>query len=260
VSSYAYLITVSRRQQVAQIFGKPVYVITGVSVIPLGSQAEAQQAINHTQKLAKKNKDKPEQENEDIQSDTESTVEGTVDNDQSVDSDREVPEPSRGRPSVDLGEFGIVKNVIEKKGAYGVFADKWFSKRGWTTGSKKSQGMSNKQDSTVEMEEKNPLNAAAENASVEKAEEDTSKSWPETPEVKGTAADDKTSIEQERLTTSLIPKLVQTTKLLLSSRIFHYSYEQDITNRNIAQSRTSSDVALYKQANPEVRCITCSTS
>lgn len=230
-------------------------------MIPLGSQAEAQKAINHTQKLAKKNKDKPEQEDDDIQSDTGSTAEGTVDNDHSVDSDREVPEPSRGRPSVDLGEFGIVKNVIEKKGAYGVFADKWFSKRGWTTGSKKSQGMSNKQDNTVELKEKNPLNAAVENASAEAAnEEETAKSWPEVPEVKGTTADDKTTIEQERLTTSLIPKLVQTTKLLLSSRIFHYSYEQDITNRNIAQSRSSSDAALYKEANPEVRCNTFMTS
>lgn len=223
-----------------------------MSIIPLSSQAEAQQAITHTQKLAKKNKDKIEQEDEDIQSDTASTVEGTVDNDQSVDSDREVPDLSRGRPSVDLGEFGIVKNVIEKKGAYGVFADKWFSKRGWTTGSKKSQGMSNKQDDTVEMEEKNPLNAAAGNTSAEKDKEDTAKSWPESPEVKGSAADDMTSIEQDRLTTSLIPKLVQTTKLLLSSRIFHYSYEQDITNRNVAKLRSSSDIALYKQANPDV--------
>jgi len=255
VSSYAYLITISRRQQVAQIFGKPVYVITGVSIIPLGSQAEAQQAINHTQKLANKNKDKQDQEEEDMQSDIESTLEGTVDNEQSVESDREVPEPSRGRPSVDLGEFGVAKNVIEKKGAYGVFADKWFSKRGWTTGSKKSQGMSNKQDNTVEMEEKNPLNAAAENALAEQAEKDTSTSWPESPEVKRTAAEDLTYTEQERLTTSLIPKLVQTTKLLLSSRIFHYSYEQDITSRNVGRRRLSPDIALYKQADPEVSSI-----
>jgi len=228
-------------------------VITGVSVIPLGSQAEAQQAIDHTQKLAKKNKDKPEQEDEDIQSDTDGTVEGTVDNDHSVESDREIPEPSRGRPSVDLGELGVAKNVIEKKGVYGIFADKWFSKRGWTTGSKKAQGMSNKHDNTVEMEDKNAINVAAENAAAEKSSQNSSKSWPDNPKVQDKLAEEMTAVEQIRLTTSLIPKLIQTTKLLLCSRIFFFSYDQDITNRNMAQTSPHSDLPLHRQANPEVR-------
>lgn len=180
-------------------------------------------------------------------------MEGTVDNDHSVDSDREIPEPSRGRPSVDLGELGVGKNVIEKKGVYGIFADKWFSKRGWTTSSKKAQGMSDKHDNTVELEDKNPINVAAEDTTAEKSSEDSSKSWPENPKVQDKLAEEMSAVEQERLTTSLIPKLIQTTKLLLSSRIFFFSYDQDITNRNIGQASPSSDLPLHKRANPEVR-------
>jgi hypothetical protein len=256
VSSYAYLITISRRQQVAQIFGKPVYVVTGVSVIPLGSQAEAQLAINHVKKSAKRNKDPKEQEDDDLVGDSDSdtlSLDGTLEDHHSVDSSRDIPEPRRGRPSVDLGEFGVAQNVIEKKGAYGRFTDKWFSKRGWTTGSRKNLG----HDTSVELKEKSPLDDISEDTEEKKPKDDqdsstqTSDEQPADDAPKDAAAD-LSSFEQERLTTSLIPKLVQTTKLLLGSRIFYYSYEQDLTNGDFAQRRVPLDIALYKQANPEV--------
>jgi hypothetical protein len=261
VSTFAYLITISRRQQVAQIFGKPVYVITGVSVIPLGSQAEAQQAINHTKRALKKNKDKPEEADDNIgadsDSDTSSLNDSTVGDDHSVESAKVVPEP-RGRPSVDLGEFGIAQNVIEKKGNYGRFADRWFSKRGWTTGSRRNLGMSTGQ-SGMELEEKRALNPISEASEAAKSgEEEDSKTaevalgWPQTTDIREKQEENMTSAEQEKLTTSLIPKLVQTTKLLLSSRIFYFSYDQDISNSNIGRRKATSDIALLKQANPEV--------
>ena len=256
VSSYAYLITISRRQQVAQIFGKPVYVVTGVSVIPLGSQAEAQLAINHVKKSTKKNKDPKEQEDDDLVGDSDSdtlSIDGTLEDHHSVDSSKDVPAPRRGRPSVDLGEFGVAQNVIEKKGAYGRFTDKWFSKRGWTTGSRRNLG----HDTSVELTENSSLDDIPEITGDEKLKDDQASSTQTNEEqtasdVPKDAAADLSSLEQERLTTSLIPKLVQTTKLLLGSRIFYYSYEQDLTNGDFGQRKVPMDIALYKQANPEV--------
>lgn len=231
--------------------------MTGVSVIPLGSQAEAQLAIDHVKKATKKSKDPKEQEDDDLVGDSDSDTlssDGTLEDSHSVDSSKDIPEPHRGRPSVDLGEFGVAQNVIEKKGAYGKFTDKWFSKRGWTTGSRKNLG----HDTSVELKEKSPLEDISEDTEDKKPKEDQPSSTQSDGEP--TAADnavkdataDLSSFEQERITTSLIPKLVQTTKLLLGSRIYYYSYEQDLTNGDVGQRKVPLDIALYKQANPEV--------
>src|SRR5271167_3705762 len=45
IASFSYLIAITRREQVAQILGKPVYVISGVAVLPLSSQHDANKAI-----------------------------------------------------------------------------------------------------------------------------------------------------------------------------------------------------------------------
>ena len=231
--------------------------MTGVSVIPLGSQAEAQLAINHVKKSTKKNKDSKEQEEDDLGGDSDSdtlSMDGTLEDHHSVDSSKEIPEPRRGRPSVDLGEFGVAQNVIEKKGAYGRFTDKWFSKRGWTTGSRRNLG----HDTSVELKDNSPLDDIPENTGNEKLKDDqlsstqTNEDQTASDNVPKDAAADLSSLEQERLTTSLTPKLVQTTKLLLGSRIFYYSYEQDLTNGDFGQRKVPLDIALYKQASPEV--------
>src|SRR5579871_5801763 len=45
IASSSFLISISRREQVAQISGKPIYSIREVALIPLSSQSDAEQAI-----------------------------------------------------------------------------------------------------------------------------------------------------------------------------------------------------------------------
>ncbi|MBE3047845.1 hypothetical protein IMZ48_36110, partial [Candidatus Bathyarchaeota archaeon] len=44
----SFLITITRREQVAQIRGFPIYVVTGVAITPCTSQSEAELAIAKT--------------------------------------------------------------------------------------------------------------------------------------------------------------------------------------------------------------------
>ena len=49
---------------------------------------------------------------------------------------------------------------------------------------------------------------------------------------------------------ALLPKIVQTLKLLLLSRTFYFSYDYDITHRLARQHNSSSDMSLYKSCDP----------
>jgi hypothetical protein len=44
----------------------------------------------------------------------------------------------------------FVKDVVQDKGLYGRFANKWFSKSGWTASGRKRQGMSEEEKLTAE--------------------------------------------------------------------------------------------------------------
>ena len=54
---------------------------------------------------------------------------------------------------------------------------------------------------------------------------------------------------------SLLPKLLRTTRVLLTSHSFFYSYDMDITRRSGTGSAKSSDLPLYKSADPLVSYI-----
>ncbi|MCJ1228694.1 hypothetical protein MMC12_005355, partial [Toensbergia leucococca] len=54
VASTSYLISITRRQQIAQIRGKPIFVVTGVVIIPLSSQSDARNAIQEAKESLKK--------------------------------------------------------------------------------------------------------------------------------------------------------------------------------------------------------------
>ena len=46
-----YLVTITRREQVAQVFGLPIYVATQVAVTPCSSQSDAEESVRKTAQL-----------------------------------------------------------------------------------------------------------------------------------------------------------------------------------------------------------------
>ena len=54
VAPIAYLITILKRQQIAQVRGSPIYVISDIALIPLSSRSEASKAIRQAKESLKK--------------------------------------------------------------------------------------------------------------------------------------------------------------------------------------------------------------
>lgn len=266
VSNYAYLISISRRTQVAQIWGKPIYAITGISIIPINSQAEAQQAIDHARRSQARHarSEHPGQDADDgdgSESDKDTVMtedETTGDTRSSIDSSRTAPDEDETKGP---RELGIVEDVIRGKGAYGRFANRWFSKRGWNTDQTTAQKADEK-DNTEPILSRNragpspehPYASADSNKELGLGKSASHQRWPESAATQATADRDAlSSEEQEHLTTSLLPKLLQTTKLLFNSRTFYYAFDVDISRSSSTQLKKSPDLHLYKQVDELVR-------
>jgi hypothetical protein len=225
VSKLSYLITITRRRQVAQVYGHPVYVVTEVAITPCTSQKEAAAAISQT--AGQLHTSSVDTDAEDT--DTDDTVSLNAPPDEVDDPAHEsAGTQSTGRASP---KSSVAEDVISRKGSYGMFARKWFSKDGWTQGQKRNAGWSNTNvDSPRASMDQRPEEVAP--SKVPKDEEDDARS--------------------EARTSSLLPKLLRTAQILYgSSRSFYFSYDHDLT-RNLAKRNRSPpvDASLYRQVDP----------
>jgi len=256
LASSSYLISILRREPVAQLWGKPVYVITDVALIPITSQQDAENTIK---KAAASLRRRPEVDDasssllpDNGDSETMTSTDDTVCDDYSASETALVK--LDGRKVGEEKDPGIIENVIGRKGLYGRFADKWFSNRGWTKENRKLQGMSTETE-VKDMHTGRKL--ADSRVSHDKGEEhgmsNTELPSPENLEPSPSVhKPEQTANMDEALLKSVTPKLVYTTRLLLSSRTFFFSYDNDLTHRFSSQSKSSRDLPLHKQADPQV--------
>lgn len=259
VSSTSFLITISRRQQVAQIRGKPIYVITSVAFVPLSSQADASNAIAQTKASLKKQSE----DNKIAESDSSDDENDQSDNghgDSQVDDDITVPttpepatSPRPGTPqSANKTSTNIAEDVIGKKGQYGRFADRWFSRKGWSTEKRRIQGMSTDdvtKSEAVQASEKvgTEIGDSASKPDVTTSNTIDSYDGPSEPMPDGGKPNTASSTSAGNVTNSLLPKLLKTTKMMLGSRSFFFSYDYDITRRFGCQDSRTSDVPLHRK-------------
>jgi hypothetical protein len=140
ISKHSFLISITKRQQVAQIQGKPIYVVSQVALTPLASKAEADLSIAHTQGSLLKEADghgMDESDTDDDEGDLSAAVSDDVD-------DEDLPRATLDQIS-SLGDHkrksSIAEDVMTRKGGYGRFAQKWFSRKGWTVDQRRNLGM-----------------------------------------------------------------------------------------------------------------------
>ncbi|KAF4967136.1 hypothetical protein FSARC_5256 [Fusarium sarcochroum] len=216
VSKFSYLVTITRRQQVAQICGHPIYVVTEVAVTPCTSRTGAEESIrrtsNHLSRQARDSGNESDSSEEDVEfpSRTSDEVEDAI-----VEDEDARPGSARSR---------VAEDVIRRRGSYGRFAQRWFSRSGWTLDQKRNMGLSNA-PSVPEA-----ANTATETSSSQTPEEGTEKVAPNEPE--------------------LLPKLLRTAQVLFgSSRSFYFSYDFDLT-RSLAKGSVPSnhETPLHSQA------------
>lgn len=245
----------------ALIRGKPIYKITDVALIPLSSQADADKAIAATRDHLKRRSRAPGLEDEDTDSDSEDGAPSLTDSiiEDSSSAPSEVKDTVTGQKGSASQKTSVAEDVIQRKGVYGRFADKWFSRKGWSADNRRLQGLSSEEnlaaknvsqnvDSGVPKEEEHPKSESKPDT-IPTGDKDISE--PVSPE----AIPKALSGEKDAATVALLPKILQTTKMYFSSGNFFFSYDYDISH-GIGQQQPSSSVPLFKQFDPLVSLIT----
>ncbi|KAK3994705.1 Phosphatidylinositide phosphatase SAC2 [Cladorrhinum sp. PSN332] len=232
VFRYSYLISITRRQQVAQIRGLPIYVITEVALTPCSSQQEAADSIAKTS-LALSNRAADEDGEGSASSGDETSPEiGGIDEvgDDAVDSAVEDQWSTEASPAT-TARSSIAKDVISRRGSYGRFAQRWFSRSGWVQDNKRTMGI------TEGVNVADPGGSSNNKAS--------NKNVPTRFRIPDGADGSEAAI-------SLLPKLLRTTQILYgSSRTFYFSYDYDIT-RSLANPKVPATafIPLHAHVDP----------
>jgi hypothetical protein len=231
------LIAITRREQVAQIFGKPVYVVTDVALLPLSSQSEAEKAV-----VAAVHQRDATPDTEDDSSDAESTADDSNDV-QSAGDVQEAPSPTddvRSKSDKDetTATTNIAEDVFSRRGPYGKFASQWLIKKGWAIpgigaprkiaeaapGSTQSAN-----PASLQQQQQPPVNSVGVvTSSPDTRGPSAQQTRPSRPV--GQDANDGTPGEKDTAI-PLLPKLLRSTRLILSSRSFYFSYDFNLTRR-----------------------------
>ncbi|KAG6014667.1 hypothetical protein E4U43_006283 [Claviceps pusilla] len=216
VSKLSYLITITRRQQVAQVLGFPVYVVTGVAVTPCSTKQEAHESICSTAVSLQK------ETSDDVNASSETSDEDAENPVAIVDEVDEAGTAGDGIKSTS-SRSSVAEDVMRRRGSYGIFAQRWFSKSGWTMEQRRSLGLSISADSSPAAPEED-----AASASKVSMEED---------------------IHAQNRPTGLLPKLLRTMQIFFgSSRSFYFSYDIDITRSPTHQPlHSNQDASLHNQ-------------
>lgn len=206
------MITITRRQQVAQVCGFPIYVVTEVAITPCATQKEAEDAVFRTSAQLQNKGEDAEAEDSDSEDDA-SLHASAIDE---VD-DAAGEEGGRRSSTADRRKSTVAEDVISRKGSYGRFANRWFSKISLPTQTPRASVDQPVTESTA--------------AKVPREEEEDN---------------------AEARTSSLLPKLLRTTQVLFgSSRSFYFSYDWDITRSWAERIRTQQKgLPLHQQVNP----------
>ncbi|KAJ2903030.1 hypothetical protein MKZ38_010536 [Zalerion maritima] len=236
VSKLPFLITVTRRRQVAQIRGYSVYVATGVTITPCSAYKEAEESVAKTHEDLESSSASltPNESDSESESEVETPPLDEVEDVPSpISEQREPPGISNGAPTNGV-ESEIAKNVIERKGSYGRFATRWFSRRGWMLEQKRSLGMS--------------VNTSSDPMDDEEAAQDSNSNKTPNATDSGNESSDDKPVPQP---TSLLPKLLRTASILFgSSQSFYFSYEWDLTRSLASQDGSDGETELHKRADP----------
>ncbi len=260
VAPVSYLISILRREEVAQVRGCPIYVVTDVALIPLSSQSEAKKAIDQAKESLKKSGQHGSPSPDSDTSDDDETHVGAsqhehddkaspVGSDSSAKEDPSTPQPVGPARSTS----SVVEDVIGKKGQYGRFAERWFSRKGWTTEKRRAQGMS--VDGDERPGTSSGLSDPQSKAPSPATTLDGAKSSDRTSELEIPNHADESTMPGNppaNVTNTLLPKLLRTTRMLLGSGSFFFSYELDITRRLGTNDTEGSEIPFHKSVDPLV--------
>lgn len=218
----------------AQIYGKPIYTIADVAILPISNQSEANEAIIAASKTRSGDQDSEQSD----QSESEDEVPHAVQNDLAGSpGDDDKPYLHKNKSNTSIAE-----DVAKRKASYGKFASQWFSKRTWISGGQSSS-------TTQASDHQRPR--AESKSSIEMQDYVASQATETNEESKEEIADKETVTSTKELTTNtsavaLLPKILRSTKMILSSRSYYFAYDFDLTRRFALQEKKSLLVTCEK--------------
>ncbi|OTB16670.1 hypothetical protein K445DRAFT_296703 [Daldinia sp. EC12] len=241
VSRLSYLITITGRQQVAQVRGFPVYVVTDVALTPCTSRSEAESAIANTAtKLRQASADKfVEDSDSESEVDARSVTGGDDAEDPGALSDRETSE-DKDTSGAGGEKSSIAEDVIKHRGSYGRFAQRWFSRKGWMMDQKRNLGMTSVETDQAGDQVDDESNKAKKGDPDKELSDTVVKEKVDPPPTPSAGE-------------SLIPKLLRFSHIWLgTSRSFFFSYDFDLTRSLASQPTTSAteNLPLHESADP----------
>ncbi|KAG6002060.1 hypothetical protein E4U21_003492 [Claviceps maximensis] len=220
VSNLSYLITITRRQQVAQILGFPVYVVTGVAITPCSTKQEAEESISRTAVSLRK------ETSDNLNVDVETSDEDDGPPADIVDEVEEAGTDGNGVKSTS-SRSSVAEDVMRRRGSYGMFAQRWFSKSGWTMDQRRSLGLS----ISVAGSPTDPVEDVPPASKIPQEEE----------------------IKAQVRPTELLPKLLRAMQIFFgSSRSFYFSYDIDLSRSPTRQAlQSNQDSRLHHQVDSQ---------
>ncbi|KAJ4335737.1 hypothetical protein N0V95_008805 [Ascochyta clinopodiicola] len=252
VATSVFLISICGREQVAQVRGKPIYKITDVALIPLASQSEADRAIASTRDHLRRHNKPRGVEEDDTDSESDDDAPSVTDSlvEEATPTQTEVKDPVTGQRGPVDKRSSVAEDVMQKKGVYGRFADKWFSRKGWSAESRRTQGLSSQEELAGKGVPEN-VDSTGPTEEAKAAKSDRLPSDEETTPDSVKPEDIPKALEGDKdaTTIALLPRVLQTTKMYFSSGNFFYSYDYDLSH-GVENQPTNSSVPLFKQYDP----------
>lgn len=209
IASTSYLIAITKRKQVAKIFDKPIYLIEDITVLPLSSQHDAEQAI----RLATRPGDSDSNYSDDSGSDAEE--ENSV-RDASVELSTTPGNDIRPLQEKNASSTSIAEIVATRNVSFGRFASQWFSRQKAPPSTGANAGTVDNVTTPMPAEKGDTIVEDIENAERAK---DVS---PATSQVSST---------DYVATQNLLPRILKTVKMVFTSQSYFFSYEFDLTKR-----------------------------
>ena len=140
---------------------------------------------------------------------------------------------------------------------YGRFADKWFSRKGWATDSRRTQGMSSEEDLGEASElQLNPTATVAndqeDEGQVANFESFGLRKSDEAAQVPPQEISETAKVQADAIKIPMLPKVLTVSKMLFSSKSFYFAYDYDLSRSLLNQPNTSSTSPMYRNFYPFV--------
>lgn len=228
------MVAITRREEVARVFGKPIYLITDVAILPLSSENMANQAIKDAVGASDNASDESGYDSESEDTESHNPLDG-----EQVSTPAGDIQPYQGKNS---SNTSVAEDVATRKVSFGKFATQWLSRQRWPTAA------------TTAGQNTDHLNEPRPGSRQDLTVRDTTTAQEHAPrdDAVNTQPINEASVPKPTATIGLLPRILRTTKMIFTSGSYFFSYDVDLTKR-FEHLHSNHEVLNFSSLNVAVR-------